>query len=278
MAYHCDRCGGEVELARTPLESGLVRLAALGADDFELEFDDPAVHAAAAAALGPCPHGPDPSWQAAELAPLADAGWQALVAAGERRSGDARAGVAPARARARRARERALARRCRARTSRAARGAGDGPDAGGARRRRRRRGGAAARARDRAGHGPRGQARRGVAGVIDALVARVGGFVARERLLTPGQQVLALASGGADSTLLVHALVRLGYDVSVLHVAHALRGVESECGRGVRRGPCGRARPALPVRGCSARRRSRPRAPGARPPARRGRLGRQAGA
>ncbi len=81
MAYHCDRCGGEVELARTPLESGLVRLATLGADDFELEFDDPAVHAAAAAALGPCPHGPDPSWQAAELAPLADAGWQALVAA-----------------------------------------------------------------------------------------------------------------------------------------------------------------------------------------------------
>ncbi len=64
--------------------------------------------------------------------------------------------------------------------------------------------------------------------MIDALVARVGGFVARERLLTPGQQVLALASGGADSTLLVHALVRLGYDVSVLHVAHALRGVESE--------------------------------------------------
>ena len=65
--------------------------------------------------------------------------------------------------------------------------------------------------------------------MIDALVARVGGFVARERLLTPGQPVLALASGGADSTLLVHALVRLGYDVSVLHVAHALRGVESEC-------------------------------------------------
>jgi hypothetical protein len=81
MPYHCDRCGGEVDLARTPLESGLVRLAALGANGFELEFDDPAVHAAAALALGACPHGPDPSWQAAKLAPLADAGWRALVAA-----------------------------------------------------------------------------------------------------------------------------------------------------------------------------------------------------
>ncbi|MDX6566677.1 MAG: tRNA(Ile)-lysidine synthase [Gaiellales bacterium] len=63
---------------------------------------------------------------------------------------------------------------------------------------------------------------------MDALVARVGSFVARERLLGQHQQVLALASGGADSTLLVHALVRLGYEVSVLHVAHALRGPESE--------------------------------------------------
>jgi hypothetical protein len=81
MAYHCDLCGGEVDLARTPLESGLVRLATLGADGFELEFDDPAVHAAATPALGACPHGVDPNWQAAELAPLADAGWRALVAA-----------------------------------------------------------------------------------------------------------------------------------------------------------------------------------------------------
>jgi len=64
--------------------------------------------------------------------------------------------------------------------------------------------------------------------VIDGLVARVGTFIARERLLRPRQPVLALASGGADSTLLVHALVRLGFDVSVLHVAHALRGEESE--------------------------------------------------
>jgi tRNA(Ile)-lysidine synthase len=64
--------------------------------------------------------------------------------------------------------------------------------------------------------------------MIESVVARVGAFIARERLLAPGQPVLALASGGADSTLLVHALVRLGYGVSVLHVAHALRASESE--------------------------------------------------
>ncbi|MDX6570408.1 MAG: tRNA(Ile)-lysidine synthase [Gaiellales bacterium] len=63
---------------------------------------------------------------------------------------------------------------------------------------------------------------------MDALVARIAAFIARERLLTVRQPVLALASGGADSTLLVHALVRLGYDVSILHVAHALRGADSE--------------------------------------------------
>jgi tRNA(Ile)-lysidine synthase len=67
-----------------------------------------------------------------------------------------------------------------------------------------------------------------VAIVIDALVARIGSFVAREHLLASSEPVLALASGGADSTLLVHALVRLGHPVSVLHVAHALRGADSE--------------------------------------------------
>jgi hypothetical protein len=81
MSYHCPRCRGEVDLARTPLESGLVRLAALGPGGFELAFDDPAVHAAAAPALGPCPHVADPSWDITELRPLADAGWRALVAA-----------------------------------------------------------------------------------------------------------------------------------------------------------------------------------------------------
>lgn len=81
MSYHCELCGGDVELSRTPLESGLVRLATLGPEGFELVFDDPAVHAAAAPALGACPHDADPSWDRDALQPLADAGWSALLAA-----------------------------------------------------------------------------------------------------------------------------------------------------------------------------------------------------
>jgi hypothetical protein len=83
VSYRCERCGGEVELERTPLESGLVRLATLGAAGFRLAFDDPAVHAAAAPALGPCPHEADPSWDREALRPLADAGWSTLLAAGD---------------------------------------------------------------------------------------------------------------------------------------------------------------------------------------------------
>jgi hypothetical protein len=83
MSYHCELCGGDVDLSRTPLESGLVRLATLGPEGFELAFDDPAVHAAAAPALGPCPHAADPSWDPDELRPLADAGWRALLAAAD---------------------------------------------------------------------------------------------------------------------------------------------------------------------------------------------------
>jgi tRNA(Ile)-lysidine synthase TilS/MesJ len=67
-----------------------------------------------------------------------------------------------------------------------------------------------------------------VAGVIDALVARAGDTIARERLLAPGEPVLALVSGGADSTFLAHALARLGHPLELLHVAHALRRRESE--------------------------------------------------
>ena len=71
VPYRCPDCGGEVDLARTPLESGLVRLAALGADGFVLEFDAPEVHARAREALGDCPHVADPIWDAGLLQPLA---------------------------------------------------------------------------------------------------------------------------------------------------------------------------------------------------------------
>jgi hypothetical protein len=80
VAYVCGDCGGAIDLTRTPLQSGLVRLAVLGSEGFELSFDDPRIHAAAAPALGPCPHGAEPQWDAAVLAPLAAAGWDALAA------------------------------------------------------------------------------------------------------------------------------------------------------------------------------------------------------
>jgi hypothetical protein len=78
VPYRCPDCGGEVDLARTPLESGLLRLAVLGADGFELEFDLPELQAAVAGALGPCPHTADPAWDAEELEPLARTGLASL--------------------------------------------------------------------------------------------------------------------------------------------------------------------------------------------------------
>ena len=63
-----------MNLARTPLESGLVRLAALGAEDFALEFDEEPVHARAREALGPCPHSADPAWEHGPLRPIAREG------------------------------------------------------------------------------------------------------------------------------------------------------------------------------------------------------------
>ena len=62
----------------------------------------------------------------------------------------------------------------------------------------------------------------------DELIRRVGATVARGRLLAPGEPVLALVSGGADSTLLALALHELGHPLETLHVAHGLRGAESD--------------------------------------------------
>jgi hypothetical protein len=74
VSYRCPDCGGEVDLARTPLESGLVRLAVLGADGFALEFAAAELHPSVRAALAPCPHGADPVWDAERLAPVAREG------------------------------------------------------------------------------------------------------------------------------------------------------------------------------------------------------------
>lgn len=55
----------------------------------------------------------------------------------------------------------------------------------------------------------------------------VAATIVTHHLLEPGARVLAMLSGGADSTLLVHVLHELGYDVRALHVAHSRRGAES---------------------------------------------------
>ena len=60
------------------------------------------------------------------------------------------------------------------------------------------------------------------------LRARVARHIREHELITPGGEVVALVSGGADSTCLWHVLRELGYRVSALHVNHGLRGEESE--------------------------------------------------
>ncbi|MEK6274196.1 MAG: tRNA lysidine(34) synthetase TilS [Actinomycetota bacterium] len=52
--------------------------------------------------------------------------------------------------------------------------------------------------------------------------------IRRYELIAPGAEVTCLVSGGADSTCLWHTLRELGYDVTALHVAHGLRGAESD--------------------------------------------------
>lgn len=60
------------------------------------------------------------------------------------------------------------------------------------------------------------------------MLERVESFIRERHLIGRGGEVTVLVSGGADSTCLWHALRELGYRVSALHVAHGLRGAESE--------------------------------------------------
>ncbi|HUK93776.1 MAG TPA: tRNA lysidine(34) synthetase TilS [Gaiellaceae bacterium] len=62
----------------------------------------------------------------------------------------------------------------------------------------------------------------------EALRARVEVHVRRHELIPPGGAVIALVSGGPDSTCLWHVLGVLGYRVDALHVDHGLRGTESD--------------------------------------------------
>jgi tRNA(Ile)-lysidine synthetase-like protein len=68
----------------------------------------------------------------------------------------------------------------------------------------------------------------GVVGHTDWVIERVEGVIRERGLIEPGGEVTVLVSGGADSTCLWHALGELGYRVSALHVAHGLRGAESD--------------------------------------------------
>jgi tRNA(Ile)-lysidine synthase len=60
------------------------------------------------------------------------------------------------------------------------------------------------------------------------MLGVVEGFIREHGLIEPGAEVTCLVSGGADSTCLWHVLGELGYRVSALHVAHGLRGTESD--------------------------------------------------
>ena len=61
-----------------------------------------------------------------------------------------------------------------------------------------------------------------------ALRNRIEAHVRRHELIEPGGAVTCLVSGGADSTCLWNVLRTLGYEVTALHVNHALRGAESD--------------------------------------------------
>jgi tRNA(Ile)-lysidine synthetase-like protein len=61
-----------------------------------------------------------------------------------------------------------------------------------------------------------------------ALRGRVEKQIRAHELIPSGGDVVALVSGGADSSCLWHVLRELGYRVSALHVNHGLRGEESD--------------------------------------------------
>ena len=60
------------------------------------------------------------------------------------------------------------------------------------------------------------------------LCGRIAAYVRAHELIPAGGDVVALVSGGADSTCLWHSLRVLGYRVSALHVDHGLRGADSD--------------------------------------------------
>ncbi|NBC18443.1 MAG: tRNA lysidine(34) synthetase TilS [Bacteroidetes bacterium] len=60
------------------------------------------------------------------------------------------------------------------------------------------------------------------------MLEQVRAYIHDHHLLTDGQPVLVAVSGGLDSTVLLHILVRLGYAAQAAHVNYGLRGAESD--------------------------------------------------
>lgn len=60
--------------------------------------------------------------------------------------------------------------------------------------------------------------------MLDQLKA----YILKEKLLATSQRILLAASGGLDSTVLAHLLVRAGYEIAIAHAHFGLRGEESD--------------------------------------------------
>jgi tRNA(Ile)-lysidine synthase len=63
---------------------------------------------------------------------------------------------------------------------------------------------------------------------VETVADRVEDFVRTNVLIPPRGEVTCLVSGGVDSTCLWHVLGVLGYRVAAVHVAHGLRGADSD--------------------------------------------------
>ena len=84
------------------------------------------------------------------------------------------------------------------------------------------------------------------------MISRFISFVNDHRLIVPGDHICVAASGGLDSTALLHLLYltrgQLGIHLSAIHVNHAVRGAESDKDEAFVRDLCARLNIPLTVR------------------------------
>jgi len=62
---------------------------------------------------------------------------------------------------------------------------------------------------------------------VIGFLDRVAATIERHSLIPPGTRIAAAVSGGADSVCLLYVLLEFGFQPSVLHINHNLRGDES---------------------------------------------------